>query len=39
MMKNLEAKDSTDVASTFEKSVKKAEIAMKKIAEKIDALE
>jgi len=39
MMRNLEAKDSTDVASTFEKSVKKAEIAMKKISEKFDGLE
>ena len=39
MMKNLEAKDSTDVASTFEKAVKKAETAMKKISEKFDGLE
>ncbi len=39
MMRNLEAKDSTDVASTFETAVKKAETAMKKISEKFDGLE
>ena len=39
MMKSLESKDSTDVASTFTTAVKKAETVMKKIAAKIDALE